>query len=81
MTISGNRPALLVLVRHGESMRNVAKKRNRFCFRYVLEGWTYEEAEQRFRTEAIRNCSVTAYERDESGHRLRLMESATVYWE
>ena len=28
-----------------------------WCFRYVLEGWTYEEAEERFRTEAIRNCS------------------------
>ena len=51
-----------------------------WCFRYVLEGWTYEEAEERFRTEAIRNCSVTAYERDESGHNLRLTESANVYW-
>jgi broad specificity phosphatase PhoE len=30
MTAHANRPALLVLVRHGQSARNVAKKRNRF---------------------------------------------------
>jgi broad specificity phosphatase PhoE len=68
-TLSGRR---VLVVTHGGTL---------WCFRYVLEGWTYEEAEQRFRTEAIRNCSVTAYERDESGHRLRLTESGTVYWE
>jgi 2,3-bisphosphoglycerate-dependent phosphoglycerate mutase len=30
MTVCANRPALLVLVRHDESLRNVARKRNRF---------------------------------------------------
>ena len=32
-----------------------------WCLRYVLERWSYEEAERRFRTESIRNCSVTSY--------------------
>lgn len=39
-----------------------------WCFRYVLERWTYEEAERRFTTESIRNCSVTSYEREPPGH-------------
>ena len=47
--------------------------------RVHLSEWKSAEAEQRFRTEAIRNCSVTAYERDGDG-RLRLTENARVYW-
>src|SRR4051794_16733027 len=30
MSDAANRPALLVLVRHGESQRNIARKQNRF---------------------------------------------------
>ena len=52
-----------------------------WCFRYVLERWTYEDAEERTRTEPILNCSVTAYELDETAQRLQLRESARVYWE
>ena len=51
-----------------------------WCFRYVLEGWTYEEAEERFRTEAIRNCSVTSYRLDKPTNRLALVKAGEVVW-
>ncbi len=47
-----------------------------WCVRYVLERWTYAEAEERFRTESIPNCSVTWYRYDEDTKRLELGESA-----
>ena len=43
----------VMLVTHGGTI---------WCCRYVLEGWTYEEAERRFRIEHIPNASVTSYE-------------------
>lgn len=52
-----------------------------WCFRYVLERWTYEEAERRFKTEVNPNCSVTSYRYDEASKRLRLEEAARVYWQ
>lgn len=52
-----------------------------WCFRYVLERWTYEEAEERFRTELIRNCSVTSYGLDKTSNRLMLQEAGSVFWE
>ena len=52
-----------------------------WCFRYVLERWTYEEAERRFKTEVNPNCSVTSYRYDDVSKRLRLEEAARVYWE
>jgi broad specificity phosphatase PhoE len=68
-TMAGRR---VLVVTHGGTL---------WCFRYVLEGWTYEQAEERFRTEPIRNCSVTAYELDDATKRLRLVEAAArVYW-
>ncbi|MEO7271580.1 MAG: histidine phosphatase family protein [Vicinamibacterales bacterium] len=67
-TMAGKR---VLVVTHGGTL---------WCFRYVLEGWTYEEAEQRFRTESIWNCSVTTYRRDDGSGRLLLSESARVYW-
>ena len=38
-----------------------------WSFRYVIERWTYEEAEHRFRSESIPNGSMTAYEREPFG--------------
>jgi broad specificity phosphatase PhoE len=38
-----------------------------WCIRYVLERWTYDEAEHRFRTERIPNASITSYERQPDG--------------
>jgi broad specificity phosphatase PhoE len=67
-TMAGRR---VLVVTHGGTL---------WCFRYVLERWTYEEAEERFRTEAIRNCSVTWYRRDETSGRLALGEAGRVFW-
>jgi broad specificity phosphatase PhoE len=50
------------------------------CFRYVLERWTYDEAERRFAHEHIPNCSVTWYGFDEGAGRLALGEAARVFW-
>ena len=54
-TMAGKR---VLVVTHGGTL---------WCIRYVLEGWTYEEAERRFLTEKILNCSVTSYRYDEGG--------------
>lgn len=51
-----------------------------WCFRYVLERWTHEEAEERFKTEWIPNCSVTSYRLDEPTNRLTLREASSVFW-
>jgi hypothetical protein len=48
------------------------------CCRYVLEVWTYEEAERRSRTEHIPNASVTCYDLEGGG--LILRAAGTVYW-
>ena len=45
-----------------------------------LERWTYEEAEERFRTEAILNCSVTSYRFDDAARRLILEEAGRTFW-
>jgi broad specificity phosphatase PhoE len=66
-TMAGKR---VLVVTHGGTI---------WCFRYVLERWTYEEAEHRFETESIRNCSVTAYEPD-SGGRLALRFAGATFW-
>jgi hypothetical protein len=48
--------------------------------RYVLEGWTYEEADRRFNTEPMPNCAVTTYRLDPGSGRLRLSEAGQVFW-
>ena len=65
-TMAGKR---VLLVTHGGTI---------WCCRYVLERWTYEEAEHRFETEQIRNCSVTWYALDNG--RLELKEAGVVHW-
>lgn len=67
-TLAGRR---ILVVTHGGTT---------WCFRYVLERWSYEEAERRFTTERNPNCAVTTYERDQTSGRLRLMEAGRVYW-
>lgn len=67
-TMAGRR---VMVVTHGGTM---------WCFRYVLERWTYEEAERRFRTENNRNCAVTAYAYDAAAGRLVLGDTARIYW-
>jgi len=51
-----------------------------YCLRYVLEGWTYEEADRRFTTEPMPNCAVTSYRFDEGARRLELCDAAQVFW-
>lgn len=64
-TMAGKR---ILLVTHGGTI---------WCCRYVLERWTYAEAEQRFATEHIPNCSVTHYELENG--RLALRDAGSVY--
>jgi broad specificity phosphatase PhoE len=61
----------VLIVSHGGTM---------WCLRYVLEGWTYEEANRRFNTEPMPNCAVTSYRFDETARRLQLGEAARVFW-
>jgi broad specificity phosphatase PhoE len=67
-TMAGRR---VMVVTHGGTI---------WCFRYVLERWTYEEAERRFRTETNPNCSVTTYAYDPAAARLEPGETARIYW-
>jgi broad specificity phosphatase PhoE len=67
-TMAGRR---VLVVTHGGTM---------WCFRYVLERWTYEEAERRFSTENNPNCAVTAYRFAEDTGRLELGDCARVFW-
>ncbi len=67
-TMAGRR---VLVVTHGGTI---------WCFRYVLERWTYEEAERRFNTESNPNCSVTAYRFDAAAARLQLAACAEVHW-
>jgi hypothetical protein len=43
-----------------------------------LEGWSYAEAERRFETEHIPNCSITHYELEDG--RLVLRDAGVVHW-
>jgi broad specificity phosphatase PhoE len=67
-TMAGRR---VLVVTHGGTI---------WCFRYVLERWTYEEAEWRFRTETNPNCAVTTYRFGEASGRLELADCALVHW-
>jgi broad specificity phosphatase PhoE len=67
-TMGGKR---VLVVSHGGTI---------WCFRYVLERWTYEEAEHRFKAESIPNCSVTSYRFSDAARRLELIECAKVLW-
>jgi probable phosphoglycerate mutase len=67
-TMAGKR---VLVVTHGGTI---------WCFRYVLERWTYEEAERRFETETNPNCAVTAYRYSAETARLELAEATRVCW-
>ena len=65
-TMAGKR---VLVVTHGGTI---------WCCRYVLERWTYDEAESRFRTESIPNCSITSYTL--KGESLMLERASDVHW-
>jgi broad specificity phosphatase PhoE len=67
-TMAGKR---VLVVSHGGTI---------WCFRYVLERWTYAEAERRFESESIPNCSVTSYRFSDTSRRLELAEAGVVHW-
>jgi broad specificity phosphatase PhoE len=67
-TMAGKR---VLVVTHGGTI---------WCFRYVLERWTYEEAERRFRTETNPNCAVTAYRLDDAVRGLALQYAGQVFY-
>lgn len=67
-TMAGRR---VLVVSHGGTI---------WCLRYVLEGWSYEEAARRFNAEPMRNCAVTSYRMDESRKRLQLEDAGRVWW-
>lgn len=57
----------VLVVTHGVTLR---------AFRYLLEGWDYDQMEESLRAHAPRNASITAYET--SGDAMRLVEYDTV---
>jgi 2,3-bisphosphoglycerate-dependent phosphoglycerate mutase len=61
----------VLVVTHGGTLR---------MFRMLLERWTWEDAEERFRTEGVPQCSVTSYRFDAEVGRLTLRELTRVYW-
>lgn len=61
----------ILVVTHGGTMR---------AFRFLLERWNYDEAEDKFQHGYIENCSVTVYEYVTSERRLVLKELNQVYW-
>jgi len=67
-TMGGRR---VLVVTHGGTI---------WCFRYVLERWTYAEAERRFNTEANPNCAVTSYRFSDATGRLELTDTARCFW-
>jgi broad specificity phosphatase PhoE len=67
-TMAGRR---VLVVTHGGTI---------WCFRYVLERWTYAEAEQRFNTDANPNCAVTSYRFSDASGRLEPTDTARCFW-
>lgn len=63
--------ARVLVVTHGGTLR---------MFRMLLERWTWEEAEDRFSTESIPQCSVTTYRFDPAAARLVLHDLTRVYY-
>lgn len=59
----------VLVVTHGGTLR---------CFRFLLEGWTYSQAQQWPSGGAPANCGVTTYR--DAGGRLELEDYNQVYW-
>jgi broad specificity phosphatase PhoE len=61
----------VLVVTHGVTLR---------AFRFLLEGWDYETAEEHMRLHTPQNCSVTVYEPAATQSGYALAEYNTVYW-
>ena len=51
-----------------------------WMFRMLLECWSWEEAEERFRSGSVPQCSVTDYAYDAGAGRLVLRDLTRVFW-
>jgi broad specificity phosphatase PhoE len=62
----------ILVVTHGGTL---------WMFRMVLERWTWEEAEDRFRMGSVPQCSVTDYAFDPAAGRLILRDLTRTFWQ
>lgn len=73
--------SMLFRERGGQRVLVVTHGGTLWMFRMLLERWSWEEAEERFRTGSVPQCSVTDYVFDSKSARLTLHELTRVYWE
>jgi hypothetical protein len=50
------------------------------CFRYILQGWTYQRFEEAFHTDSAANCSVTWYAYEPGAEKLVLRGCNEIFW-
>lgn len=73
--------SMLFRERGGQRVLVVTHGGTLWMFRMLLERWSWEEAEERFRTGSVPQCSVTDYVFDAECGRLVLHELTQVYWQ
>jgi broad specificity phosphatase PhoE len=61
----------IMIVTHAGTLR---------CFRFLLEGWTYQQAHKWPAGESPANCGVTTYRCADGGEQLVLEDYNRVYW-
>ncbi|MFI5911328.1 histidine phosphatase family protein [Dactylosporangium sp. NPDC051541] len=59
----------IMIVTHGGTLR---------CFRFLLEGWTYAQAQKWPAGQSPANCGITTYQ--DNGSHLELVDYNRVYW-
>jgi broad specificity phosphatase PhoE len=72
---------MLFRERSGQRVLVVTHGGTLWMFRMLLERWTWEEAEERFRTGSVPQCSATDYVFDPKSRRLILHDLTRVYWQ
>ena len=73
--------SMLFRDRGGQRVLVVTHGGTLWMLRMLLERWTWEETEDRFRTGSVPQCSVTDYVFDPNSGRLVLHELTRVYWD
>ena len=61
----------ILVVSHGGTLR---------VFRYLLERWSHDEFLERWESEPVDNCAVTAYAHDRGSGRLTLRSLNVMHW-
>ncbi len=62
----------ILVVSHGGTLR---------VFRYLLERWSHDEFLERWESEPVDNCAVTAYAHDRTNGRLALRSLNVMHWQ